>query len=165
MRLESYEDTLENIEISRRSDLFSVDEAFAEDYRLRYALKVETAGSASLFGKRFTNPFAYELEITRDSRSIPVTVDLEETFNFLLGLRVESRRRIDKVLATVGIDPEGNRCLVIWRNTEDTDNQALERWFERNRDVFGAPLNKIYVNGDQTLNAIRTNNESWMQRR
>ena len=61
IRLESYEDTMDSLEVTPPSgaqqDLLAENPALAEDYRLRYALGVETAGSACLLGKAFADPF------------------------------------------------------------------------------------------------------------
>ena len=81
--------------------------------------------------------------------------DLPETFNYLIGLRVASRRRIDGVLATTGVDAENQQCLTLWRNLEEKDHRALDAWFVRNRSWFPEALDLVYVNGDQTLNAIK----------
>ena len=94
--LESYEDTLDGLELtppsSTQQDLLVQNPALAEDYRLRYALGEETSESACLLGKHFTDPFAYTLSVVRDGVRRETPVDLPETFNFLIGLRVESRR-------------------------------------------------------------------------
>ena len=164
VRLESYEDTLDSLEVTPRSSeqegLLAQNPALAEDYRLRYALGEETSGSACLLGKSFTDPFAYTLSVVRDGVRQEVPVDLPETFNFLVGLRVESRQRIDGVLAITGMDAEGKRCLILWRNLNKMDNTALETWFQRHRPTFG-PLDLIYVNGDHTLNALKQVDEAW----
>ena len=134
----------------------------AEDYRLRYALGAETVGSPSLLGGNFSNPFAYTLSVVRNgARGDSVPVDLSETFNYLAGLRVRSRRRIDGVLAVTGETAEGRRCLVLWRDLGETDHAALDAWFERHRGRFGEPPDVVYVNGDHTLNALRRPGESW----
>ena len=102
IRLESYEDTLDSLDVTPRSseqeELLAQNPALAEDYRLRYALGEETSGSACLLGKYFTDPFAYTLSVVRDGVRQEAPVDLPETFNFLIGLRVESHQRIDGVL-------------------------------------------------------------------
>ena len=105
-------------------------------------------------GKHFTDPFAYTLSVVRDGVRQEVPVDLPETFNYLIGLRVESRQRIDGVLAITGMDAEGRRSLILWRNLNEIDNTTLEAWFLRHRPKFGS-LDLIYVNGDHTLNALR----------
>ena len=164
VRLESYEDTLDSLELippdSAQQDLLAQNPAVEEDYRLRYALGEETAGSACLLGKYFTYPFAYTLSVVRDGVRGEVPIDLPETFNFLIGLRSESQRKVEDVLAITGTDAEGRRCLVLWRNLEGVDNAALDGWFIRNREGFSNP-DVIYVNGDHTLNALKRANESW----
>ena len=163
--LESYEDTLDSLEVTPRSseqeDLLSQNPALAEDYRLRYALGEETSDSACLLGKHFTDPFAYTLSVVRDGIRQEVPADLPETFNFLIGLRVESRQRIDGVLAITGTDTEGRRTLILWRNLNEIDNPSLEAWFLRHRPKFGS-LDLIYVNGDHILNALRDKAEQWI---
>ena len=165
VRLESYEDTLDSLDMtppdSAQQNLLAQNPALAEDYRLRYALGVETAGSACLLGQDFTDPFACTLSVVRDGTRREVPVDLPETFNYLLGLRVESRRRVDGVLAITGTDAEGKHCLILWRNPNETNNTALEKWFTRHRTEFIESLDLIYVNGDHTLNALKQPNETW----
>ena len=165
VRLESYEDTLDSLEVtppdSAQQDLLAGNPTLAEDYRLRYALGEETAGSACLLGKGFTDPFAYTLSVVRDGVRREVSVDLSETFNYLLGLRVESRRRMDGVLTITGINAEGQQCLILWRNLNETDNAALETWFTNHRAEFSESLDAIYTNGDHTLNALKQPNETW----
>ncbi len=85
VRLESYEDTLDSLEVtppdSAQQDLLEQNSELAEDYRLRYALGVETSGSTCLLGKDFTDPFTYTLSVVRDGMRREVSVDLPETFN------------------------------------------------------------------------------------
>ena len=162
IRIESYEDTMDGLELKPpASDLLAENAELAEDYRLRYALGTETAGSASLLGGNFVEPFSYTLSVVRDGGRQPASADLPETFNYLLGLHVRSRRRIDGVLATTGTDAERRQCLILWRNLEETNNHALEAWFTRHRSQLPEPLDLVYVNGDHTLNAIRRRGETW----
>ena len=162
IRLESYEDTLDGLELSPASEELTTQKSpLAEDYRLRYSLCSETSCSPNLLGKDFTNPHSYQLSIVRDGRRREVSADLCETFNYLIGLRVDSRLSIDGILAFTGKDAEGHKCLILWRDVEMVDNTALENWFRENRSKFGSSLKIIYVNGDHTLNAIRENHESW----
>ena len=163
VRLESYEDTLDGlILMPPEGDLLAGSApALAEDYRLRYALGAETAASPCLLGGAFADPFAYTLSVVRDGARRETRADLPETFNLLLGLRVESRRRIDGVLAIAGRDPQGQCCLILWRNLGNMDNDALEAWFVEHRACLPDPLDLVYVNGDHTLNAIRQEDETW----
>ena len=99
VRLESYEDALNNLE-TRRTDkqqlLLAAAEAqgtdgLKEKYILRYMLDVETRGSQSLLNvQAFTDPTAYKLKVKRpgSDESREVDVDLLETFNWLIGLTV-----------------------------------------------------------------------------
>ena len=84
VRLESYEDTMDSLEMTPPSEaqqnLLAENPALAEDYRLRYALGEETAGSACLLGKAFADPFTYTLSVVRDGVRREVQVDLPETF-------------------------------------------------------------------------------------
>ena len=165
VRLESYEDTMDSLVVAPLSDgqkdLLAKNREMAEDYRLRYALGVETSGSAALLGEELRDPFAYTLSVVRDGVRCEVPVDLPETFNYLIGLRVESRRRTDNILTITGMDSEGRRCLILWRNLDETDYAALDAWFDRNRDRFASSLDLIYVNGDHTLNAMQHPGETW----
>ena len=165
VRLESYEDTMDSLVVAPLSggqkDFLAKNREMAEDYRLRYALGVETSGSATLLGEELRDPFAYTVSVVRDGVHCEVPVDLPETFNYLIGLRVESRRRIDDILTITGMDAEGRRCLILWRNLDETDYAALDAWFDRNHERFGKTLDLIYVNGDHTLNAMQHPGETW----
>ena len=165
VRLESYEDTMDSLEVVPRSDaqeaLLAENPEMAEDYRLRYALETETNGSACLLGKYFADPFAYTLSVVSGGMRRETPVDLPATFNYLLGLRVESLQSVEGVLAIEGADSQKRKCLILWRNLEGTSNTALEAWFVRNRERFAAPLDVIYANGDHTLNAMRQPGDTW----
>ena len=99
VRLESYEDVLNNLE-TRRTEKQQrlLDDAEAqgpdglkEQYILRYMLDVETRGSQSLLNvQAFTDPTVYRLKVKRpgSDESREINVDLLETFNWLIGLTV-----------------------------------------------------------------------------
>jgi adenine-specific DNA-methyltransferase len=98
IRLESYEDALNNLDIQRPNvgPLLNLADgssasSFKEAYLLRYMLDVETRGSQSLLNiKAFVDPRAYRLKVKRpgSDESAELCVDLLETFNWLLGLTV-----------------------------------------------------------------------------
>jgi len=94
-RLESYEDTLNNLELNQdedRADALDENEDLSRDYRLHYMLDVETKGSPSLLDiDEFADPRQYHLKVKKpgSNASTQTNVDLLETFNCLLGLRVE----------------------------------------------------------------------------
>ena len=162
VRLESYEDTMDSLEIAPSpEDYLAAHPELAEDYRLRYALGEETRGSACLLGKHFVDPVSYTLSVVRDGVRREAPVDLPETFNFLIGLTVEARRRIDGVLAISGTDRKGRHCLVLWRDLRRTDAAALDAWFAGHRARFAEALDIVYANGDHTLGALRKPGEGW----
>lgn len=94
-RLESYEDTLNNLELNQdenRQQALDQNEDLRRDYRLHYMLDVETKGSPSLLNiDEFADPREYHLKVKKpgSDASAQTNVDLLETFNYLLGLRVE----------------------------------------------------------------------------
>ena len=124
IRLESYEDALDNIEFGSGGQ--SQVDRFG-DYLLKYMLKWETKGSKTLLNvDRLASPFSYTLRLRADGESKDKAVDIPETFNYLLGLNVRSRpgvRRQRQALSGVprqdarragpggGRNLEGNRRL------------------------------------------------------
>lgn len=171
LRLESYEDALNNLRLRERpaaqQRLLEQSPAAREDYLLSYCLDLETDGSASLLDlERFETPFDYRLTVTHGGESRSVAVDLPETFNYLLGLRVRRVRSRDGFSTVEGTDPEGKRVLVIWRSLRDsaTDNEALERFLTAqgyaDRPTEEA-LDRVYVNGDNALLNLRPEGASW----
>ena len=114
-------------------------------------------------GGDFTRPSGYTLSVVRDGTRRDVAVDLPETFNYLIGLRVHARRVIENVLAISGVDAADTRCLILWRDIETTDNDALNAWFnlhgERVRADFNASL--VYVNGDHELGRLSPASGAW----
>lgn len=94
LRLESYEDALNNLRFDDnplRTKAVSANQGLKEDYMLHYLLDVETKGSQSLLNiDAFSDPTAYTLEVKKPGSDEYMTkaVDLLETFNYLIGLRV-----------------------------------------------------------------------------
>ncbi len=99
LKLESYEDALNNLEPRRTShQQLTLDspeaqgaESLKEQYILRYMLDVETRSSQSLLNvQAFTDPTAYKLKVKRpgSDESSEVNIDLLESFNWLVGLTV-----------------------------------------------------------------------------
>lgn len=117
VKLENYEDTLNNLRLpTRTADQTlalegSTPEARA-NYLLRYSLELETQGSAALLDlKKFSAPWSYQLSIHRNGETRPVTVDLVETFNWLLGLRVEQQDAPVTLTADFETDPAGRTIV------------------------------------------------------
>ena len=166
IRLEQYEDTLNNLVVAQLDDLFSTadDKGFKESYMLGYMMDTETRGS--LFNMEwFTNPFAMTLKTTKDNELVETAVDMVETFNFLIGLRVETEHwHMDGNICVVeGVTHRNNEtALVIWRNCEKVDNDALNRFFcKMDYSTLAHDFDVIYVNGDNTLPNLRRDDDRW----
>ncbi|MBR3432830.1 MAG: site-specific DNA-methyltransferase [Bacteroidaceae bacterium] len=163
IRLEQYEDTLNNLEIKKQQMDWRDDE-FHESYMLNYMLDTETRDSL-LNLKMFVNPFNMSLKTTKDNELVETKVDMVETFNYLIGLNVETEDWFenDNICVVQGkTHRRGLKTLVIWRNCEEIDNEKLCRFFDRmdfrTRDT---EFDLIYVNGDNTLPNLRRDEENW----
>ena len=166
MRLEQYEDTLNNLELKQQqmSAQFEDGSSFKESYMLSYMLDVETRDSL-LNLKMFENPFAMTLKTTKDNELVETPVDMVETFNYLIGLNVETEDwyKGENICVVQGYTHRDNlHTLVIWRNCKEIDNEALNQFFERmdfrTRD---SEFDLIYVNGDNTLPNLRRDEDNW----
>lgn len=156
IRLESYEDTLNNLEMEdRQQDLLGLSDEVQQQYLINYMLDIETRGSL-LALERFENPFDTTLKIynRETGKAEPKQIDLPETFNYLLGLRVREVKMRDGFLTIEGENPAGETVLVIWRNVAEKDNAALEQFVTETLRINTADTeyHAIYINGDTTLN-------------
>lgn len=163
VRLESYEDTLNNLHLTRTQQqetaLANATEAQRDAYLLGYFLDVESEGSASLLDVgQFRDPFGYKLHIATSSagETRETNVDLVETFNWLLGLKVKHIDHQKGFLTVTGERRAGGRCLILWRSLSDdekADNAALVKYLEK---ITVSPADTeydfIYLNGPHTLN-------------
>lgn len=166
IRLEQYEDTLNNLQPKNRRLDFDNENGkgdFEETYFLRYMLDTETKGD--LFNLEwFKNPFAMSIKTTKDNELVDTHVDMVETFNYLIGLNVETLRYPkDGYCVVEGTTHIGNeRTLVIWRNCNKVSNEDLNEFFRKQAYcATDSEFDKIYVNGDNTLPNIKTDEEHW----
>ena len=160
MRLEQYEDTLNNLMV--KSSMTADNGEFYGGYMLGYLLDTETKDS--LFNLEwFRNPWNTKLFITRQNETKEENIDLIETFNYLIGLNVETILYPKEGICTVeGVTRTGERTLVIWRNVDMIDNEALNKFFEKQAySTKDSEFDRIYVNGDCNLENLRTDEESW----
>ncbi|TAE77646.1 MAG: site-specific DNA-methyltransferase [Verrucomicrobia bacterium] len=172
LRLESYEDTLNNLRLHRSREQELALEAFSptakEDYQLGYMLDLEAKGSQSLLNvSAFIDPWNYTLEIASGTAGETKTtkVDLVETFHWLLGLTVLAQGRGEGVHWTEGTNPEGEKVLVLWRNTSEVDAEALNAWCRKQKiSVLDGEFSLIYVNGDHHLENLRREDQTWKVR-
>lgn len=164
IRLEQYEDTLNNLEVKKKGDIFDNDEDFHESYMLQYMMDMDTRDS--LFNiERFVHPFDVKLKTTRDNELVETNVDMVETFNYLIGLEVDTIRwtHNDEICVVEGrLHRNGDKALIIWRDTEKVDNTELNAFFRRNDyHVKDSEFDVIYVNGDNTLQNQKRDDEHW----
>lgn len=166
-KLESYEDTLNNLQILRTADQQATLDAhknLREEYTLGYMLDVETKASL-LTLHSFKNPFAYNIKLATDvvGETIETPVDLVETFNYLIGLKVATMRKHGEHLLVVeGETRAGEKTLVIWRNQEVVDNAGLDDFFRKQAlSTTDFEYHRIYVNGDNNLENLKADGDQW----
>ncbi len=163
VRLEGYEDALNNLRLKRTPEqeaaLEAAPERARDEYLLGYLLDVESTGSASLLDlDQFRDPFAYKLKIATSSAggTVDTTIDLVETFNWLLGLKVKHIDAQKGFVTVTGEKRVGGRTLVIWRTLSAdpiADNKALEGFLGKiTVNPADTEFDYIYINGSHTLN-------------
>lgn len=178
IRLESYEDALNNIAFDEESGQKALD-LFGDEYLLRYMLRWETRKSETLLDvEKLQSPFAYKLHIYRDGETREQPVDLPETFNYLLGLDVETRRVYftrrhkdteeknlsasassgdQKYLLYRGTTREGRKVAVIWRETAGWAQEDYERDAQFVAEQgLAEGVDEVYVNGDSFIPGARS---------
>lgn len=168
LKIESYEDTLNNLNLRRDERQGALLDAMSgqarDDYLMRYMLDIEARGSL-LSVEDFRKPFDYALNIAVDSAGAyePRKVDLVETFNYLIGLTV---RHIDIQLkqgfVTVeGILPSGEKTLVLWRDCDVLDYEGLSRLCDKLAINPGdSEYEVVYLNGDHNIPSVLTTSEA-----
>lgn len=164
LKIESYEDTLNNLNLKRDDAqarlLETITPAARDEYLMRYMLDVEARGSI-LSVEDFRKPFDYTLNIAVDSAGAyaPTKVDLVETFNYLIGLTV---RHIDIQLkqgfvAVEGTMPTGERTLVLWRDCDTLDYEGLAKLCDKLAiNPADSEYEVVYLNGDHNIPSVLT---------
>jgi adenine-specific DNA-methyltransferase len=166
LKIEGYEDTLNNLDLKRSDAQASLLEGFSagkrDDYLMRYMLDVEARGSL-LSVADFRKPFDYTLKVAVDSVGAweERKVDLVETFNYLIGLTVQ---HIDYDLkrgfaTVVGQLPaqigSTEKTLVFWRDCDKIGYEELERRFKTlNINPSDSEYEIVYVNGDHNIPSV-----------
>ena len=188
MRLESYEDALSNIELS--DDGGQLAALLGEEYLIHYMVDLESRGSL-LDVEAFSNPFAYTMKVTEKNECKERGIDLCETFNYLIGLTVNSQSAVSYFLSKPAVNPayegavdlvsdisgqyafrqiegtlpDGRRALIIWRTVTDdviASNAALDAYFTTYRkNAQDRKYDVIFVNGDSNLENLRGSSEGW----
>ena len=165
LKLESYEDTLNNLQL-HKPDLLAhtLSKQSAQDYLLHYILDIESRDSL-LSSDDFRKPFDYRLNIASDSAGAytPQVIDLVETFNYLLGLRVDSvedRRHAEGYVFVEG-HLNGELVLLLWRDCERWDYDGLQRLLAKKKiKPQESEFAEIYINGDHSLPTVWQDNDA-----
>ena len=130
-----------------------------EDYLLNYMLDYETNESL-LNIDAFKTPFDYKLKIATSSagETVETNVDLVETFNYLIGLKVKTRVMNKGFLVIQGENLKEEKILVIWRDAKSNDE--LNAFFSKmDWTVYDREFDIIYVNGDNNLANLKKDEE------
>ncbi|MEI6797683.1 MAG: site-specific DNA-methyltransferase [Pseudomonadota bacterium] len=162
LKIEGYEDTLNNLDLKRSDAQASLFDGFSadarDDYLMRYMLDVEAKGSL-LSVSDFRKPFDYTLKVSVDSAGAwqERKVDLVETFNYLIGLTV---RTIDIQLkqgfVTVeGWLPTGEKTLILWRDCDIIGYEDLTRLCDKLAiNPADDEFDVVYINGDHNIPSV-----------
>ena len=152
IKLEQYEDSLNNIEIQTTAPQLS----FIDN--IRYQLVHGTKGSNSLINlEKFTKPFNYTMKIVQQNEPKEDTViDLVTTFNFLLGLDVQRYVLVENngleyrvVFGKKGLQ----QYIIIWRNFDEiTIDLKAEKEFIAKQDWY-SKTSLVFCNGDNAFSA------------
>jgi adenine-specific DNA-methyltransferase len=160
--LEQYEDTLHNIDFPQEEKgqklLELLPESAKQEYLMRYILKFETEGSPSLLEiKQFENPFDYKLKIISSGKGEEIVlVDLVETFNYLIGLKINKYRFLQengrKYVFVLG-ERNNRRTAIVWRATKGID-------LAKDKEIIDSVLNgykpdETFVNGDSFVKGAK----------
>ena len=80
------------------------------------------------------------------------TIDVVETFNYLLGMNVEKTLwPAEGMQVVMGTTRRGKRTMIIWRNTAHVTDEEVKTFLS---SVDCKPFKQIYINGETTLGTI-----------
>lgn len=159
LHLESYEDTLDSVEFDDQTGELAL-ESLGEEHLLKYMLSWETKNSYTrLKAEDLSKPFSYQIRGRQHGQIVNLPADLPETFNWLIGLRVKTRRVLHNqdhhYLVYQGetrAEP-GKQVTVIWRDTTNWNeaDYAADRQFIIDNHLQ-ENASAIYLNGGATIN-------------
>ena len=147
-QIESYEDALNNIEFNETENEGIL---LTDEHRLRYMLDNGTKESPTLLHiSELQTPFSYQLKIVKDMQTQTQKVDLPETFNYLLGLSVQTRQCLydgdRRYLAYKGKVGQ-KRVVIIWRETAGWGQEDWERDYNFiQKQEWTKDATEVYVN-------------------
>ena len=151
-RIESYEDALNNIEFAETDDAPTL----LDEHPLSYMLDMETRESPTFLNvEELKSPFSYQLKIVNGLTVKTQAVDLPETFNYLLGISVQTRRCFmdgDRRYLVYRGSVGREQVTIIWRETAGWDSSDYERdyrFIEAHNLTEG--VDKVYVNTNSVI--------------
>ncbi len=157
IKLESYEDSLNNVAFADGEAGENALELYGDDYLLRYMLAFETRDSDTLLSVgKLASPFDYKLTLHENGGTRATQVDLPETFSYLLGMSVVKRKVYRdgerRYLVYRGATAECDDVAVIWRDTAGWGVEELRRdreFVTESKMIEGAQ--EVLVNGDSLI--------------
>ncbi len=174
VKLESYEDTLNNLELVRKGAQQTLlaeqqastkpeDQNAYSDYLMHYMLELESKDSL-LNVKDFLKPFSYQMNITTDSAGAfeRKIIDLVETFNYLIGLNIqEADYQLDKGYVQItGKLRTGEYTTVLWRDCDKIGYAELDQLLSKLKiNPNDGEYQLIYINGDHNVASKYTTKE------
>lgn len=150
LRLEQYEDTLNNLYHETKDGNGWFEEKLAAD-TIGYVMDMQSQQNW-IHTDWMANPFDVKMQITRGNEKTEQTIDVAETFNYLIGLNVEKLQWPEAGMQVViGVTRKGKRTMVIWRNTILITDEQVKKYLD---SVDCKPFKQIYLNGETTLGII-----------
>jgi len=154
--LEQYEDTLDNLELKESKPH---KDFFKDDYLIKYFLEIETKDDPHLLNiSMLKDPYNYRLKVNLSEVGEPkeMAVDVIETFNYLLGLKINKLMRKERegnIYTFVLGEKGGKSVAVVWRVYWEV---WAEEDYKKDRDFIEEVLKEfrpeiIYINGQHAL--------------
>ena len=150
--LEQFEDSLNNLETSKSEKGNSNN---SSNHFLKYKINNENNNlDCKLNVELFSNPFEYKMKIMEFEEEKEASVDIIETFNYLLGIWVTKIKTLHKKSQKYKLiygSLKNKKLIIIWRNTENLNLVDDKEFIEKNiLQDFNADL--IYINGKNKIN-------------
>ena len=151
-RIESYEDTLNNIEFNETEH----KNLLLEEHQLSYMLETDTKESPTLLNiAELQNPFNYQLKIIKDMQKKTQPIDLPETFNYLLGLSVQKRQCLqddDRRYLVYRGTVNQKTVVIIWRETKGWEQEDYGRDYNfiQEQELI-KDASEVYVNTNSNI--------------
>ena len=154
--LEQYEDVLDNLDLKENKD---AEEFFKDEYLLKYFIDFETRDNSSLLNiEKLKTPFGYKIKVNFEEVGEPeeTIVDIPETFNYLLGLKVnkfKSRNLNGNKYYFILGEKENKKVAIVWRNYND---EWKDEDYKKDKEFILNELKEwqphiIYLNGHSIL--------------